>query len=259
MHLLSFKNLKQESAITHFSSTRLGGVSQGAFESLNLGLHTEDNTKAITKNIHLLCSHLGIASNQLHNARQAHGKEIKIIDKNFLSLSNEERTNSLDGYDALITNIQEQYITVTTADCVPVLLFDKKENAIAAIHSGWRSSLENIISETIKVMNSLYGSHPNHIIAAIGACISEEYYEVGEELPTLFASREYPIDTFFRRKENSKYLFNIRKLVASQLQNMGVKNIEISPFCTYQDEDLFFSARRLGNRSGRMLTGIMLS
>lgn len=259
IQLLCYHNLSlHKESIAHFSSTRLGGISTGAFDSLNLGLYTNDQAEAIAHNRNLLCQTLQIPYENLHNAQQTHGKLVKHIDTNFLKLSPDQRQAALHGYDALITNIPQQCVTVTTADCVPILFYDKANHAVAAIHSGWRSTLENICAETLSLMQEQFGTKPQQIIAAIGPCISSENYEVGAELHAAFQEKGYDCSLFFKSISNGKYLFDVRELVKHQLLVLGISNIETSSHCTFRDKELFFSARRLGNDSGRMLSGIFI-
>ena len=257
--LITYKNLEKHSdKIVHFTSTRMGGTSKDLYDSLNLGLFTDDNPECISKNRALLCSELGINNNCLISVHQIHGTDTMLIDKDFLKLPIEERKDKLEGYDALITNIPKICIVVTTADCVPIILFDSKNKAVAAIHSGWRSTLNNILKETIQKMEEAYGTKPEDLIASVGPCISKKVYEVGYDVFTEFTSRNAETESFFTAKENGKFLFDIREVVRLQLLKIGVKNIEVSPYCTYTNDDLFFSARRQGLKSGRMLSGIMI-
>ncbi len=257
--LITYENLSEHSEkIAHFSSTRQGGKSSGAFDSLNLGLYTEDKAENISHNRRLLCSQLGIDESQLHNAYQTHGKEIKIIDEDFLAIPPSERQSKLQGYDALITNLPQTCVTVTTADCVPVLLFDPVNHVVAAIHSGWKSTVQNICTETIQQMENLYGTLASDIIAAIGPCISQIAYEVGQDVYDAFEEIQFDNSKVFTTISNGKYLFDIRKAVLIQLQNAGINNIEVTHHCTFSDTELFFSARKQGINSGRMLSGIFL-
>jgi len=259
LKLITYTNLNEhQDLIAHFCSTKVGGVSQDAYASLNLGLFTADVPENIAENRNLLCHELGIPTSNLHNAHQTHGKKVKVIDRPFLQLSLDKRQAELEGFDALITNIPRQCVTVTTADCVPILLYDKENQVVAAVHSGWRGTLENICAETVAVMQARFNTKPQHLVAAIGACISQPKYEVGRELYAGFAEGGFNTDALFIETSNEKYLFDVREAVRLELQALGISNIEVSPYCTYSDADLFFSARRLGNDSGRLLSGIFL-
>jgi YfiH family protein len=259
LNLITYTNLNEhQHLIAHFCSTRVGGVSRDAYASLNLGLFTDDEPENIVENRSRLCQELGIPLAGLHNAHQTHGKKVKVIDQAFLRLPLDKRQAELEGFDALITNIARQCVTVTTADCVPILLYDKENQVVAAVHSGWRGTLENICAETVAVMQTRFRTKPQQLVAAIGACISQPKYEVGQELYTLFAQRGFNTEALFIQTSTEKYLFNVREAVLQQLKALGISNIEVSPYCTYSDADLFFSARRLGNDSGRLLSGIFL-
>ncbi len=260
IQLITYNNLnKHAGSIVHFTTTRQGGVSAGEYNSLNLGLYTSDNPQNIETNRKILCDTLGIASAQLITACQTHGTSIKHIDHKHLNLTPGEQKAALQGYDALVCNIPQICITATTADCVPILLYDTRNNAIASIHSGWRSTLSNISQQTITYMQQHFGTQPVNLVASIGACISRQMYEVGHDLYSQFTRKDFDMDIIFSYLKAGKYLFDIRKTVYLQLQQAGVSDIEVSNHCTFSDEDLFFSARRQGTASGRMLSGIMLS
>lgn len=257
--LIRYKNLdKYTDIIQHFSSTRIGGVSERTYASLNLGLYSNDKPQNITNNRALLCAELGITDSQLINAHQVHGIDIKRIDNDFLQMLLPDQQSALEAYDALITNVPNVCIAVTTADCVPIILFDPQHKAVGAIHSGWRSTLNNITKETIVKMQEVYGTQSQQLVAAIGPCISQSVYEVGEDVFSAFVSKDDNYKQFFIEKNNQKYLFDIRATVCQQLEEMEVTNIEVSEYCTFTNDDLFFSARKLGLNSGRMLSGIMI-
>lgn len=260
IQLFTYNNLNEHSdEIAHFSSTRIGGHSSGgSYASFNLGEYTLDSTASIAANRQLLALELGISVHQIYNAHQVHGKSVKLIDTQLIQCSAKERKNTLQGFDALICNTPDCCITVTTADCVPILLYDPIQKAIAAIHSGWKSTLLNIIQETIQEMKRHFGTAATDLIAAIGPCISKAVYEVGEDVYSSFIKKGFDTDDLFEATSNNKYLFDIRKTVLKQLLKEGVKNIELSPYCTYTNKELFFSARRQGTDSGRMLSGILI-
>lgn len=259
IELITFDNLNCFSErIIHFSSTRFGGVSKKNYASLNLGLYTNDDVDAVAKNRQLLAAKLGIDTSNLINAHQTHGVQVKIVDSNMLNLSVSERESVLHGYDALITNLPDVCVAVTTADCVPVLMYDFDNNAVAAVHSGWRSTLHNIVSVTVSNMQRHYNTNPERLVVAIGPCIGKDVYEVGKEVVDEFAAKNFDTKQVFFPTLTGKYLFDIRKTVAMQLFELNISNIEISSYCTFSNSDLFFSARRQGIDSGRMLSGIMI-
>jgi len=259
IQLLTYNNLNEHSEkIAHFSSTRIGGISTGVFESLNLGEYTDDVPTNITRNRELLASELGIPSTHIFNAHQVHGIAVKFVDEALIELSLEDRKSALQGFDAFICDLPSICITVTTADCVPILLFDPINKAVGAIHSGWRSTLHNIVKETIHAMHQKFDTQASDLVAAIGPCISQKVYEVGEEVYSEFSVKGFDMDATFLSKQKGKYLFDIREAVRLQLVEIGVSDIAVSPYCTFTNDELFFSARKLGTKSGRMLSGILI-
>jgi YfiH family protein len=259
LKLLTYSNLNRfDNQIGHFTSTRTGGVSTGEYASLNLGNFSDDSRENIMHNRRLLCAELGIPFNHLIGAHQVHGTAIKVVDKSLLTMKENEREVALDGFDALICQTPGICISATTADCVPVLLFDPVTRSIAAIHSGWRSTLNNIVGCTINALQTNFGVKPADLIAAVGPCISGAVYEVGAELESQFHINGFDTRHFFSPLNNEKYLFDIRLAVQKQLEAAGICNIEVSPHCTFSEPELFFSARRQGIHSGRMLSGILL-
>jgi YfiH family protein len=244
---------KYSEHIVHFTTTRKGGVSNGNYDSLNLSFFCGDDSTFVQQNRAILCKQLGISPTHLITAHQTHGVNVKLVDDQTVS-----QPDDLQGYDALITNLHGICIAVSTADCVPILLFDPENNAIAAIHSGWRSTAENICQHTICQMNKHFGSKAENIVAAIGPCISGANYEVGEELFVEFQQKGFDVESFFTPIANGKFLFDIRKAVHRDVELCGVQSIEVSDLCTFAREDLFFSARKSGIHSGRMLSGILL-
>ncbi|MGC9151836.1 MAG: peptidoglycan editing factor PgeF [Microbacter sp.] len=258
LNLLTFSNLtKHRHELLHFSSTRLGGVSVGSFSSLNLGNYSDDNPRHVDQNRQRLCEALSISPTQLITVHQVHGSEVLKVDASLAALSPSEREAATQGYDAMICNIPNVCIAVTTADCVPVLLYDPLNKVVGAVHSGWRGTVQNIVGKTIDRMHEWAGSRPSDLIAAIAPCISVEHYEVGAEVMTLFQTASMDVSSIFKVNGDHIYL-DLKLAVLQQLKEKQVLNTEVSPYCTYAASDLFFSARRQGIHSGRMLSGIGL-
>ncbi|MFV0390648.1 MAG: peptidoglycan editing factor PgeF [Paludibacteraceae bacterium] len=242
-----------------FTSTRKGGVSSGNYNSLNLGLYSGDNSENIETNFTLLCGEIGLQRHQLHIPYQTHENSVLCIDEEFLTQDVETRTNRLRGVDALITNRPNQCICVTTADCVPILLCDPIKRVVATIHAGWRGTCSRIPFHVIQAVVSTYGSSVADIIAVMGPSISLAVYEVGDELIDAFEKEGFKTTQFFRFKNGKPYL-DLWEANKHTLLECGIpeSNIHLSSFCTYTDQERFFSARRLGIKSGRLLSGMML-
>lgn len=249
--LLQFSNLSEFENTIHFSTTRIGGKSKGKLNSLNLGYTVNDNPRNVTSNLESLANVFDFSRNQMISPKQTHSKNTGVV----------KSTNDIfPDTDALITNIPNICIFVRTADCVPILLFDPVKKAAAAIHSGWKSTLQEISKHTIQLMNKEYGTNPVDLIAGIGPSIGPEVYEVGPEVIDQFKNH-FSFDNYIQSiKHTDKGLLDLWKVNKQILIQAGIqeKNIEVAEICTYSNPELFYSARRDGVKTGRLATGIMI-
>lgn len=242
-----------------FSTTRHGGCSTGAYSSFNCTHYCGDSPENVQKNKDILSGILPYRPSCIIVPHQVHGTEVQIIGEDFLSFPDEERINCLEGKDAVITGLKGICLCVSTADCIPVLMYDEKNKCIAAVHAGWRGTVGRIVEKTLETMNREYGTVPDDVHAVIGPGISLLSFEVGDEVYESFSNSGFDMDVIARRY--NKWHIDLWEANRLQLVASGVKhsNIEISGICTYINHEDFFSARRLGINSGRMLSGIMLN
>lgn len=238
--------------VTAFSSTRQGGYSKGSYGEFNINRYCGDSVEAISRNRALLCQLLGIDDDRLLMPHQVHATEIVAVDE----MSKESQ---LEGVDALMTNVRGLCIGVSTADCIPVLLYDKMYRAVSAIHAGWRGTVKRIVEKAVAQMTAVYGSRPADMIAQIGPGIHVESFEVGDEVYDAFAAAGFAMETISRRYDE-KWHIDLPECNRQQLLRTGIPEaqISVSPICTYQHPDLYFSARRLSINSGRIFTGIVM-
>lgn len=257
MELITFDLLNKFSKIAHFCTTRQGGVSVGNYASMNMSPFSGDNVEHQSENLNLLKKKLN--STDLIIPFQTHGTEIGIINEDFIQKNFAERADLLNGIDALITKEPNVCIGVTTADCVPLIFYDPQLEVIAVAHAGWRGTCGRIAEKVVKRMQEEFGSHPQHINVVIGPSISGTVYNVGNELIDNFSSAGFPVAEIFNTNNELIYL-DLWKANQWLLESMGVPadHIQISEICTYTQHEKFFSARRLGLKSGRMLSAIML-
>ena len=173
-----------------------------------------------------------------------------------------QKNERLYGYDASVTQEKGYFLCVTTADCVPLLLFDRKNEAIGAIHAGWKGTSGRIVEKTLLEMKKNFGTETRDILAAIGPAIGIDNYEVGREVEEEFQKSGFNLNKSisYRHNLSRKLHIDLKEINRQELIRMGVPKhqIEKTRYCTYGNSRLFFSARRQSLHSGRMLSGIML-
>ena len=241
-----------------FSTTRHGGYSTGQYSSFNCNHYCGDSPEAVVRNRKLLMEIMPCRPQALVIPHQVHSSEVCKIDCNFLESDEAERKELLEGVDAVITNLPEVCLCVSTADCIPVLCYDVRNKAIAAIHAGWRGTVARIVEKTLQEMNVTYGTRMQDVAAVIGPGISLQSFEVGDEVYQAFLDAGFQMERISRRY--SKWHIDLWEANRLQLVSAGVNesSIEVSGICTYINNDDFFSARRSGIKSGRIISGIML-
>ncbi len=259
--MLGYEVLAPYPNIFGFVTTRHGGYSRGNYASFNCTSYTGDDAECVCRNRELLCKSLPGTLEELIIPFQTHGTKALVIDATYLHAAEEERQAMLQGIDALITREPGCCICVSTADCIPILLFDKEHQAVAAVHAGWRGTVNYILGHTLDRMRALYGTDGKDIIACIGPGISLPAFEVGDEVYEAFRETGFPMEYISEWKpETHKHHIDLWAANRLQLLDFGVpdKQIEGAGICTYQQHEDFFSARRLGIHSGRILSGIMI-
>lgn len=247
--------------ISHFITTRSGGYSEGNYASFNCSPYSGDEPRRVAANQKLLTDHLPANLKELVIPFQVHGTEVYRITPEYLSLPAEEKQKQLHGIDALVTDVPGVCICVSTADCVPLLLYDRTRKVVAVAHAGWRGTVNKILTNLLETMRHAYGSHPGDIIAGIAPSISLQAFEVGEEVYTEFKEKRFPMEQIsVFNTETGKHHIDLWEANRIQLINYGIpeNQIECSGICTYTQHHRFFSARRLGIKSGRILSGIMI-
>ena len=241
-----------------FSTTRQGGYSEGNYGQFNINRYCGDSAEAITQNRQALCQLLDINDSRLLMPHQVHLTKIATVDDDFLSLDSDGRQQRLEGVDAIMTNIAGVCIGVSTADCIPVLLYDSMHHAACAVHAGWRGTVARIVEKAVKAMTETYGTNPIDIVAQIGPGIGLDSFEVGDEVYDAFAQAGFDMAAICQKQV--KWHINLPACNKLQLIATGVTpdHITMSDICTYKAHNTFFSARRLGINSGRIYTAIVM-
>lgn len=226
-------------------STRHGGVSEGPYASLNLGISTADDPGAVAENRRRFFAALGFDADQTASAHQIHGDSILHV----------RAPGRYEGYDALVTTEQNLLLNVTVADCTPILVYDPVQEAIAAIHAGWKGTVLKIAAKTIQQMELLFGTRAEDCSAYIGTCIDRCDYEVDADVAGHF-------DEKFAvwNEEKQKFQLDLKAANRDQLLAQGLlyQNIEISPHSTASQVGDYFSHRAEKGITGRMLAVIAM-
>ncbi len=242
-----FKKL-QHNGIFHFTSSKQGWRDNGKSR------FTGDSSDVYSGFRNELAEAIKVKSQQLIFPRQVHGDKILIVESPL-------ETADIPETDALITNQPELCICVQTADCVPILLFDPIQKVVAAVHAGWRGTVNKIAAKTIHTMQRHFDSEPENIIAGIGPSIHLHAYEVGEEvIVPVRESFENHRSLLMPASNEKKAYLDLWEANKTILLDAGLdeNQIEIMGFCSYSHDSLFYSARRDGTDTGRMATGIMI-
>ena len=251
--------------VVAFSSTRHGGFSKGCYASFNINHYCGDQEEDILKNRSALCQTLSINNDRLIIPHQVHKTKVAQINGQFLKLNEKEKQEYLEGVDAVMTDLNGVCIGVSTADCIPVLLYDAEKHAVCAIHAGWRGTVKRIVVKAIEAMKEAYGTLPQQLIAQIGPGIHIDSFEIGDEVYDAFIQENFDMTTISKRYHTAdgiseKWHIDLPECNRQQLLAAGIKaqNIKVSPICTFQQSNDYFSARRLGINSGRIFTGIII-
>lgn len=244
----------EEKGFTNGFSTRLGGVSEFPANDLNLAGYDEDSEEHIAENRRRFLSVFD-GSYKLASCWQIHSADVRHV---------KDLADAEDGnykMDALVSDAKGVLLGVKTADCVPVLIGDTKTNAFAAIHAGWRGTVQSIVLNAIKKMREFYGTHPEDLICAIGPAATCENYEIGAEVMDAFRENFPNCEHLFTPTRENHALIDLHTANKEQLLSVGVleENIFTAPLCTMERTDLFFSYRvekKLYGKTGRLMSVI---
>jgi len=246
-----------EPKVTAGFSTRNGGISRAPFNSLNLGLNTEDLPANIEGNRATLTQAFGVGPQQLLAVNQVHGEDVLVIDSPNYDLRHFQQVEA----DAIITDQPGLMLAVLVADCFPVLFFDPLKRVIAVVHVGWRGAAADLIGKTVKALQVQFGSVPETLHAAVGPGISGHAYQVDRPVRQEFIKNGQPWEQISREQTARHWLLDLRICCELQLQNAGITqaNMESVNQCTCCHKELFFSYRRDQGQTGRQAGFLLLS
>ena len=234
--MLNSKRLSKFSEISHGFFNKNGGVSKGIYKSLNCGVGSKDKKNNVKKNLKIVIKKICKKSKEIFLVKQNHSNRFLFLSKN-TKIKNRSITA-----DAIITDKKDFPIAVLTADCVPILLFDKKRKMIAAIHAGWRGAFKGVISKVINFMLKK-GCDRKDIIVAIGPSITQKNYNVKLDFKNRFIKKHKKNKIFFKNRNKLIY-FDLPNFIKSQLKSNKISKIDMINIDTYDKKNNFFSARR---------------
>ncbi|HPE94752.1 MAG TPA: peptidoglycan editing factor PgeF [Bacillota bacterium] len=238
--------LLEKNRVMHLFTTRHGGISKGCFESLNFAIgqgSEQDSSENVSYHHSLASKQLGLTEDHIVRAWQLHTSVVERADASNCGVPYNR------GVDGLVSNTEDIILSVRTADCVPILLYDKNNGTCGAVHAGWRGTKDEIIVKAVKKMMSDFGSSAENIIAAIGPCARECCYEVQPDFKSNFGSRYS--DCFTSRED--KLFFSTAEANIIQLLDAGIpdENISDCGICTCCSDE-FYSHRRQGINRGSL-------
>ncbi|MCC2254906.1 peptidoglycan editing factor PgeF [Ruminococcus sp. CLA-AA-H200] len=258
---LEYPLFKETGLVRHGFSTRLGGVSEGCFASLNLSFDRGDRPEAVMENFRRIGEAIGVRCEDMVLSRQTHTTNVRVVTEmdRGKGIVRERDYTDVDG---MVTNVPGICLVTSYADCVPLYFVDPVKKAIGLSHSGWRGTVGKIGKETVRVMREQYGSDPGDILAAIGPSVCVDCYEVSgdviEKFRAAFDEKFWP--ELFYRKENGKYQLDLWRANELVFAEAGIRteHMAVTNVCTHCNSRILYSHRTAGDRRGNLCAFLAL-
>lgn len=252
---LTFPALEKEEGFIHAFSTRLGGVSEGIYASMNLSFTRGDSEEAVRENFRRFSAALGFSPEDIVCSSQTHTANVRVMTEKDRG-NGVTRPGIYEDVDGMITDVPGVVLTTFYADCVPLYFIDPAHRAVGLSHSGWRGTAAGIGRVTVRKMQETYGTRPEDIRSAIGPSICQECYEVSEDVILEFRDA-FPKENWkdlFYRKENGKYQLNLQEANRLIMMDAGIpaENISLPGICTCCNPEFLFSHRASKGRRGNL-------
>lgn len=256
---ITFPRLEACGAVRHVFSTRLGGVSEGQYSTLNTSFSSGDDFENVEENYRRLCSAEGIDVSHLVLSRQTHTNNVRVVTKSDCGTGYTKP--SFSDVDGLLTNESGVALVTQYADCTPLLFCDPVKRVCATSHAGWRGTVSQIGKVTVDKMVNEFGCRREDIIAAIGPCICQDCYEVDTPVFNAFVDNGIDITDVFREgRDENHFMLNLVNANKNILISAGIRedNIDISDICTCCNADELHSHRATGGKRGNLAAIIEL-
>ncbi len=258
---LEYPMLKDTGIVRHGFSTRLGGVSEGYYASMNLSFDRGDKKEAVAENFRRIGEALGVRCEDMVLSRQTHTTNVRIVtdaDRG-KGITRERDYTDVDG---LVTNVPGICLVTSYADCVPLFFVDPVKKVIGLSHSGWRGTVGKIGRKTVELMHERFGSDPADILAAVGPSVCMDCYEVSGDVIGKFkeAFSENWWDQLFYEKPDGKYQLDLWKANELIFQESGIlpEHIAVTNICTHCNSDILYSHRAAGDKRGNLCAFLAL-
>ena len=239
-----FDSFSDQPGIRHGVFTRLGGISEAPYDTLNLGRTVGDSEQAVQENDRRICNELGFSKASLVTGYQVHSDVVAVVGP-------AERAIVLPTTDALVTDSPAVSLTLRFADCVPVLFYDPRRQVIGIAHAGWKGTVDRICVKVVAKMESVFGSRPSDVLAGIGPAIGPCCYQVGDDVvERVVGSFAYADELLLPQPDGSVH-FDLWTANRRQLEDAGVTAVEEARICTACRHDEFFSHRADRGKTGR--------
>lgn len=258
---LQFRSLEECGVVTHGFSTRMGGVSEDIYASMNLSYTRGDKEEAVTENFIRIAKALEVCPEDYVFSDQTHTTNIRVVTEEDRG-KGFTKPRDYENIDGLVTNVKGLVLSTFYADCVPLYFVDVKNKAIGLSHSGWKGTVGEIGRKTVETMTREYGSKPQDILAAIAPSICRECYEVSEdvalEFQKIFPKEEHK--KIMDDKGNGKFQLDLWECNKRILMRAGIpeENISVTNICTCCNSDLLFSHRASQGKRGNLGAFMML-
>ena len=243
----------------HGFSTRLGGVSEGMWASLNLGVGRGDDPDHVRENYRRFFQAVGAEGGRIAVTNQVHGGAVRTVTT--ADVRPDPCGKPPYEADGLMTDLPGVALVVYSADCIPILFYDPVRRVIAAAHAGWRGTAAGIAAAAVDRMKNVYGCRPEDILAAVGPGIGPDCFETHEDVPNaMTAALSTAVLRHITIKENGKFAVDLKAINAMRLEGAGLdpEHIAVSSLCTSCHPEMFWSHRKLGTSRGSMAAAIQL-
>ena len=258
---LEYPMLRKTGLVYHGFSTRLGGVSEGCYASMNLSFDRGDDPEAVRENFRRIGNAIGVNVEDMVISKQTHTTNVRVVTEEDRGKGVVKERDYTD-VDGLVTDVRGICLVTSYADCVPLYFVDPVRNAIGLSHSGWRGTVGKIGKKTVELMAERFGSDPSDILACVGPSVCVDCYEVSEDVVEKVREAFAPAlwNRLFYKKDNGKYQLDLWKTNEAIFLEAGIlpEHIAVTNVCTHCNSRILYSHRTQGDKRGNLCAFLAL-